>query len=116
MKTHTRIIAARPTRYLRVHVRLKNECAYATNIYHSLRNWPLYISEFTMELKLTDAGGDTMDLVDISGYRTCSFGRSPETLEKLVHNISQLECREDDIFIFAPVKSGKSHLFLRPYI
>ena len=61
-----------------------------------------------MELKLTDAGGDTMDLVDISGYRLCSFGRSPEALEKLVLNISQLECRDDDLFIFAPVKSGKS--------
>ena len=72
-----------------------------------------YISVSTMELKLTDAGGDTMDLVDISGYRLCPYGRSAVEFEKLVHNIAQLECREDDIFIFAPVKSGKSYLFMR---
>ena len=56
-----------------------------------------------------------MDLVDISGYRLCPYGRSAVEFEKLVLNIAQLECREDDIFIFAPVKSGKSHLFMRFY-
>ena len=59
-----------------------------------------------------DAVGDTMDLVDISGYKICAFGRSAEEFAKLVQNISHIECREDDIFILAPVKSG---WFLSPF-
>ena len=59
-----------------------------------------------MEMKIVDAGGDTMDLFDISGYRMCTFGRSAEELTKLVQNISNMECREDDIFILASVKAG----------
>lgn len=53
-----------------------------------------------------DAGGATMTLVDISGYPTCTFGRTAEETAKVVQNIKYMECREDDIFILAPVKSG----------
>ena len=63
-----------------------------------------------MDVKVADAGGDTMDLVDISGYRICSFGRTAEELMTAFKNIPNIECREDDIFILAPIKSGWSFL------
>lgn len=59
-----------------------------------------------MDHKLTDAGGATMNLVNISGYPVCTFDRTPEEATRIVENIKRIECREDDIFILAPVKSG----------
>ena len=60
-----------------------------------------------MDHKLTDAGGATMNLVNISGYPVCTFDRTPEEATRIVENIKRIECREDDIFILAPVKSGR---------
>ena len=60
-----------------------------------------------MESKVSDAGGATINLVEVApGYPVCMFGRQPEEEKNLVLNIKHFKCRDDDIFILAPIKSG----------
>ncbi|XP_052819659.1 sulfotransferase 1B1-like [Mya arenaria] len=55
---------------------------------------------------LTDEGGATMQLVDIDGYKICNFYNSAEEEGELVRALKTFECRDDDVFILAPMKSG----------
>ena len=60
-----------------------------------------------MANKVTDAGGATIDLVEIApGYPVCTFGRQPEDEKALVQSLKEFHCRDNDIYILAPIKSG----------
>ncbi|XP_045162526.2 sulfotransferase 1A1-like [Mercenaria mercenaria] len=57
-------------------------------------------------LEVVDAGGDVVQLVDVDGYRVCTFDREPEKEADIVREIKNFNCRHDDVFIIAPPKSG----------
>ena len=60
------------------------------------------------DVTVTDAAGNTMRLVEIGdGLRVCNFDRDADFEHKLVHDIKIFPCKNDDIFILAPIKSGK---------
>lgn len=53
-----------------------------------------------------DDGGDRIRLVEVDGYRVCTFDREPDQEAEILRKIKNFECRCDDVFILAPVKSG----------
>ena len=66
-----------------------------------------YTPTAVMANKVTDAGGATIDLFEVTpGYPVSTFGREPEDQRNLVLKLKDFQCRDDDIFILAPIKSG----------
>lgn len=58
-------------------------------------------------IEVTDASGSRVQLVDVNGFRVCNFDRKPEQQGEIIHQVRNITCRNDDVFILAPVKSGK---------
>ena len=56
---------------------------------------------------IEDEGGSKMELVDVDGYYVCTFLRSAEEIGRAVREMKSFKCRPDDIFVCAPMKSGK---------
>lgn len=57
-------------------------------------------------VEAVDGGGDRIQLVEVNGYRLCTFDREPEEEADIVRKVKNFKCRDDDVFILAPVKSG----------
>ncbi|KAL4221760.1 hypothetical protein ACF0H5_020015 [Mactra antiquata] len=57
-------------------------------------------------IEVKDAGGSRVQLVEVDGIRVCNFDRSPEEEGEIIKNLKTFTCRDDDVFILAPVKSG----------
>ncbi|KAL3886113.1 hypothetical protein ACJMK2_026162 [Sinanodonta woodiana] len=56
-------------------------------------------------IKITDNGGHTISMTSLEGYYIPSFS-PPEILRDIFNNIPHLKCRNDDVFVCAPLKSG----------
>ena len=58
-------------------------------------------------VEVKDLGGEAIQtMMDIDGRRLCTFMKPPEETAKLVHNITNMELRDDDIMFCSATKSG----------
>ena len=62
-------------------------------------------------IKVEDGGGSSVELLDVDGYHICTFFTPPEEGKARFYHVPNFKCREDDVFICAPVKSGRTQLY-----
>jgi hypothetical protein len=67
------------------------------------------------EYKQEDGDGHSITYLNTDGYWTCTFNAPQETAKK-IREMANFKCRADDVFICAPVKSGKCHFNLIIYL
>ena len=59
-------------------------------------------------VEVKDQGGEAFQtMMDIDGLRLTTFMKSPEETADIVHNIKDMELRDDDVMFCSAVKSGK---------
>ena len=58
-------------------------------------------------VEVKDLGGEAIEtMMDIDGLRLTTFTKPPEVTANLVHNIKNMELRDDDVMLCTAVKSG----------
>ena len=58
-------------------------------------------------VEVKDRGGEALEtMMDIDGLRLTTFTKPPEVTANLVHNIKNMELRDDDVMLCTAVKSG----------
>jgi hypothetical protein len=82
-----------------------NVITWISVVVHTLRS-----QEIMTEYKQDDGDGHSITYLDTDGYTTCTFGK-PTEIAKRIREMTNFKCRPDDVFICAPVKSGKCFYF-----
>ena len=59
------------------------------------------------EVKVTDAGGESLTMLDFDGFKLSLFGHTPEYIRDVYKNLPNFKFRKDDIFIASYPKAGK---------
>ena len=61
-------------------------------------------------IEVKDLAGESFQtMIDIDGHRLTTFTKHPEVAAEIVHNIANMELREDDIMFCTAAKSGMAY-------
>ena len=58
---------------------------------------------------MTDAGGESLTMLDIDGFKLSLFGHTPEYITNVYKNLPNFRFRKDDIFLASYPKAGKDN-------